>query len=606
MFRPEIRRDIWALILMAAGGLLLHLRIHPPAEDTLYWVPALFGATNILIVPFLFNSVRGVVWAYAFTLLTVSVGIFTMSWYSVAEWNGPVTLLGVVLKSTLADSLILAARIPIAHNILLFHQRASDQADERRLRGEPSPDLPVLPAATPRDRRAEVIASRTMGRAQRTALAAVLSLLALALVALSIAIGTQSYPRLAEHMGASGAALLVAGRGAGMAAAMLLMLQFVLSARIRLLDRVFGLDRLLVAHRYAGIVAAVLVTAHPVLLAAGGRPEAPTPAYDIGEKLGFAAAILVYLVVVTSLWRGLMRMPYEAWRRTHWVAFAVVGVVSIHSLAIGSDVATGWARWFWIGCIAAYGLLFVWVKLIRPAISHARRWVVEEVQQLTHDTWHLTLSPRDGRPLRQIPGQFAFLTLHRERGPVEQHPFTISTAPTSDGRIGFTIKQSGDFTNTIGETRPGETVTVEGPFGLFSHLVRCRDDRPLVMIAGGVGITPMLSMLRFMAAHSDPRRIVLIWGNKTEADIIARDEVDRLAVRLPGLEVHHVLSEQDDFDGERGFITRELLGRLLSAEDLAGEVLLCGPVAMMTLVTGSLRTLGVPRARIRTERFSFG
>jgi len=605
MFRPEIRRDIWALILMAAGGLLLHLRIHPPAEDTLYWVPALFGATNILIVPFLFNSVRGVVWAYAFTLLTVSVGIFTMSWYSVAEWTGPVTLLGVVLKATLADSLILAARIPIAHNILLFYQRASDRAERRPRRGEHSADRPVLLGATPGDGRAELIPSQPMGRAHRTALATVLSLLALAFVAVSIAIGTQGYPRLAGHMGASGAALLVAGRGAGMAAAMLLMLQFVLSARIRLLDRVFGLDRLLVAHKYAGVIAAVLATAHPVLLAAGGRPEAPTPAYDIGEKLGFAAAILLYLVVVTSLWRALMRMPYESWRRTHWVAFAIVGVVSIHSLAIGSDVTTGWARWFWIGCIAAYAVLFIWAKLIRPPLVRARRWVVEGVQQLTHDTWHLTLSPRDGRPLCQVPGQFCFLTLHRESGPAQQHPFTISTSPTSDGRIGFTIKESGDFTNTIGETRPGDMATIEGPFGLFSHLARCRDGRPLVMIAGGVGITPMLSMLRFMAANSDPRRIVLIWGNKTEADIIARNEFERLAERLPGLVVHHVLSEQDDFDGERGLINAELLGRLLGEEDLAGDIFICGPIPMMTRITSSLRALGVASSRIHTERFSF-
>lgn len=449
------------------------------------------------------------------------------------------------------------------------------------------------------------IAPDAMGRAQRTALATVLVLLALAFIALSVAIGTQGYPRLSEHMGASGAALLVAGRGAGMAAAMLLMLQFVLSARIRLLDRVFGLDRLLVAHKYAGVIAAVLATAHPVLLAAGGRPEAPTPAYDIGEKLGFAAAILVYLVVVTSLWRALMRMPYEAWRRTHWVAFAIVGVVSIHSLAIGSDVATGWPRWFWIGCIAAYAVLFIWAKLIRPTLVRTRRWVVEDVGRVSHDTWNLVLAPPDARTLGHLPGQFTFLTLHREGGRVEQHPFTISTPPTADGRIGITIKESGDFTDTIGETRPGDTATIEGPFGLFSHLVRCHDDGPIVMFAGGVGITPMLSMLRFMAAHSDPRRIVLIWGNKTEADILFRDEFERLTERLPGLVVHHVLSEQDDFDGERGLISAELLGRLLSARDLEGHIFICGPIAMMTLVTSSLRALKVPPARIHTERFSF-
>lgn len=447
------------------------------------------------------------------------------------------------------------------------------------------------------------VASHLIGRGQRATLAAVLSLAALALVALSVAIGMQGYSRLAEHMGASGAALLVAARFTGMAAAMLLMLQFALSARIRLLDRIFGLDRLLRAHRHVGATAGALAVAHPALLVAAG--DSPNPFGDAGRTLGSVAIVLIVLVIMTSIWRGLLRLPYEMWRRGHYAAFAIVAVVGAHSLMLGSDLVTGWARWFWIGCLAAYVLLFVWVKLVRPAIIRARRWNVDDVQQVTYDTWHLTLSPRDGRLLRQMPGQFAFLTLHRQRGPVEQHPFTISTPPTSDGRIGFTIKRSGDFTNTIGETRPGDTATVEGPFGLFSHLARCPDVDPLVMIAGGVGITPMLSMLRWMAAHSDRRRIVLIWGNKTEADIPFRDEFEQFAERLPGLVIHHVLSEQDDFAGERGFITRELLGRLLPADALAGHAFVCGPAPMMKPVTGSLRALGVSRARIHTERFSF-
>lgn len=447
------------------------------------------------------------------------------------------------------------------------------------------------------------VAPHLIGRGQRATLAAVLVLLALVLVGLSVAIGMQGYPRLAEHMGASGAAVLVAGRGAGMAAAMLLMLQFALSARIRLLDRIFGLDRLLRAHRYVGATAGVLAVAHPALLVAAG--DSPSPFGDPGRTLGSVAIVLIVLVIMTSIWRGLLRLPYEIWRRGHYAAFAIVAVVGAHSLMLGSDLVTGWARWFWIGCLAAYVLLFMWATLIRPAIIRARRWVVDDVQQITHDTWHLTLSPPDGRPLRQMPGQFAFLTLHRPRGPVEQHPFTISTPPAPDGRIGFTIKQSGDFTSTIGETKSGDTATVEGPFGLFSHLARCPDVDPLIMIAGGVGITPMLSMLRCMAADRDARRIVLIWGNRTEADILFRDEFEQFTERLPGLVVHHVLSEQDNLDGERGFITAEVLGRLLSAEDLAGDILICGPVPMMMLVARDLRALGVASSAIHTERFSF-
>jgi len=118
MFRKEVRMPILGLFLLSLGGLLLHLRLHPPAEEASHWIPVVFGVLTVLVLPILFNSPRTVALAYLLNAVAVVVGTVTMAWYSIEHWEGPVTWDAIVLKSTLADILILAAKLPIAHAIL--------------------------------------------------------------------------------------------------------------------------------------------------------------------------------------------------------------------------------------------------------------------------------------------------------------------------------------------------------------------------------------------------------------------------------------------------------------------------------------------------------
>ena len=109
---------IAGLVLISLGGLLLHLRLHLPADDASNWIPVVFGVLSVAALPFLFNSPRTVALAYLLNAVSVAVGIVAMAWYSIEHWQGPVTWDAVVLKSTLADILILLAKLPIAQVIL--------------------------------------------------------------------------------------------------------------------------------------------------------------------------------------------------------------------------------------------------------------------------------------------------------------------------------------------------------------------------------------------------------------------------------------------------------------------------------------------------------
>ncbi|HUV38654.1 MAG TPA: FAD-binding oxidoreductase, partial [Planctomycetota bacterium] len=204
------------------------------------------------------------------------------------------------------------------------------------------------------------------------------------------------------------------------------------------------------------------------------------------------------------------------------------------------------------------------------------------------------------KPIAHAPGQFVFLTLRRKGRKSEEHPFTISSSPAADGAFTVTVKKSGVFTNTIDRTAAGDGALVEGPFGRFSYVHT--DAQEFLFIAGGVGITPIMSMLRTLRDTGDARPAVLIFANKTGRDILFRDELSKLPANV---QVVHVLSQApDDWRGPTGYVTAEVLTEHAGAMLKSAEVYLCGPPPMMDAVTVSLRSLGVPNRRIHTERFA--
>jgi hypothetical protein len=117
MFNKKIGLPVTSFFLIALGGLLLHLRIHPPSKDPVNWFPIVFGIVSAFVLPFLFNRADTVLWAYWFNVVAVVAGTMGMIHYSAKTWQGPVTFQTLVLQSTLADILILCARLPLAHVI---------------------------------------------------------------------------------------------------------------------------------------------------------------------------------------------------------------------------------------------------------------------------------------------------------------------------------------------------------------------------------------------------------------------------------------------------------------------------------------------------------
>jgi ferredoxin-NADP reductase len=218
--------------------------------------------------------------------------------------------------------------------------------------------------------------------------------------------------------------------------------------------------------------------------------------------------------------------------------------------------------------------------------------------------WTLTLKAHEKRRFQFAPGQFQFLRVHSARVPAEEHPFSIASSPTQSGQITLTIKESGDFTAGIGRVCPGDRATVHGPFGRFSHTLHPGEEG-LVFVAAGVGITPFMSMLRYMRDCRESRSVLLVYASRSPADVIFGDELKAIeASDFPRLKVIHVLSTAPpSWVGETGRLDADRLARLCGGVD--GQAFyLCCPPPMTAPLIGGLRRMGVSPRRIHTDQFS--
>lgn len=387
----------------------------------------------------------------------------------------------------------------------------------------------------------------------------------------------------------------------------MLALQFVTMARLRHIAPFFGSDAVLLFHRKMGILALLFVVAHPIVLLVAEpsyleyldvRVNAPRTIFLALAMLGLA------LLVVVPLFREKLRLSYEWFRLSHAVFAAGVLVVGlVHGLQVGHYVSGLAAQLSWLLiALAALGSL-AYVRLVKPWLLRRRPYRVAEVREEHGDTWTLVLRPEGHDGIRFVGGQFAWITLGRSPLSLQQHPFSIASSARAADRYEITIKALGDFTGTIEDVKPGARVFLDGPYGSFTLGSQPMDGA--VFIMGGIGITPAMSILRTCRDAGDQRPMVLVYANRAWEEVAFKEELEALERELD-LRVVHVLEDSPEgWEGERGFITEELLDRHLPRDGRDYHYFVCGPPKMMDLVEKALSARGVPIWNRSVERFSF-
>jgi len=394
--------------------------------------------------------------------------------------------------------------------------------------------------------------------------------------------------------------------GLGYGALALAALQFALTGRMRWLTHPFGADIVYYFHRYLSWGAVAAMLAHFGILYIWYQPALGelNPLEARWELTSGRVALFCFVaLIVTSEFRKLLRLHYEWWRYLH-LALAIVGFAAAvaHILGVGSYTATWDKRALWLGVTVGWIGLLIWSRLGVPWLQRRNPWRVVRNTPHRGGVHTLELEP-EGQALRfWKPGQFAWLSIGRSPFSLKEHPFTISTAPEHGPNLSFSIKPLGDDTAELVKTPVGARAYVHGPYGAFS-IDRDEDAEGFVMIAGGVGITPIKSNLNAMQARGDPRPVVLFYANSDWDSVTFRDELDRMQEDLNLTVVHVIEDPPDDWEGESGYLDGEILARHLPDASRDWPHLLCGPTPMTEAATKALRERGVPAHLISNEVF---
>jgi len=409
---------------------------------------------------------------------------------------------------------------------------------------------------------------------------------------------------LSENLGTL---LTSLGRLTALLGTYLVLVQVLLLARLPWIERRIGFDRLTVWHRRNGKVAVSLVVAHVPLIVTG---YAMTVHISIGAQIrelfsGYPGMVtatigtaLLIAVVLSSLTIARRRLPYEAWYLVHLSVYGAILLAYFHQIPTGNEfIGHTSQRDYWYALyVVTIGLLLAF-RVGAPALRYRRyRLRVSDVRRESPDVVSIYIEGRGLQRLNARGGQF-FLWRFLSRGRWWQaHPFSLS-APPGGRSLRITVKDVGNFSARLAELRPGTAVIAEGPFGTFTP--ELSGERPVALIAGGIGITPMRAMLDELLRRG--HALTVIHRVLHERDLVLSGELCQLT-SAHGATVVNVVGDHEGQDGTRLLSSEHL--RELVPDIAERDVYLCGPLEMMRHVRSSLLSAGTPPGRIHSERFA--
>jgi predicted ferric reductase len=383
--------------------------------------------------------------------------------------------------------------------------------------------------------------------------------------------------------------------GLALAGYAMLLVQFLLTGRFRLIGGRIGIDVVMRLHQLAARVLTVMIVLHPFL-------------YGVARAWTDPAAY------VEGVWRLFSMAPFATGVAAWALLLAlVVAVLALdHALRVGGFSGAPGLRLLWLILTALAVLALVHVYVFRPFTQLRHPWRVAAVRRLGPARWLVSLETAeksesvDGH-FAFHAGQFVWLKIGASPFVIHENPFSIVSAPGA-ARVEFLIREAGDFTSNVGALELGTRAWIDGPYGAFTLAAASASARHIVLLAGGVGLAPCLAMLREAAARGDDRAFHLVYGNRTEAQVVLRDEIDALA-RCLNLKIDYILSEPPpDWTGRHGQLDEATLSPLLSAGEAGADetaYFLCGPPPMVGAAERALAVLGVPPSRIVAERFDY-
>jgi predicted ferric reductase len=394
------------------------------------------------------------------------------------------------------------------------------------------------------------------------------------------------------------------GQVSGLIAALAALGGLVLTARPRFLERRYGHDQLLAAHRWFGITTAFALALHAITdtwawgASTGGSFISGLVDLVANEAWMVSALMATILVLTVSLssWRRIRQfIPYETWYFIHLTGYLAVVLGFGHQLTIGTDIAGDrLALVWWWGLAILTAAIVIWSRVGDLVRSLTRSFYVAAISREANGIGSIHVTGPGLRHLRVAGGQFFNVRALTWDLWWQAHPFSISAAPTSAG-LRFTVKELGDDSACLLRMRPGTRLILEGPYGVFT--ADRAEGAPVVLVAGGVGVAPIRAVLEDCSPQQRPIVIVRV---RDESDVAHRIELERLVAARNG-SLHVLTGPRQWFTRHDPFHPDTL--RAWIPDVAQRHVFMCGPASLESAVMKGMRKAGVPTDHIHHERF---
>ena len=404
-----------------------------------------------------------------------------------------------------------------------------------------------------------------------------------------------------------GSTLIALGRLKGLLAVYFIFIQFVLRGRIMPLERIFGYETLNALHKKNGYVVFIFLLLHPLLITTGYSLSGKIDIFaqfiqliTIFENvwLAFIGWIMFMVIILSSIYIVRKRLKYELWYYVHFATYIAVILSWFHQLSVGTDFLVN--RWFEYYWYVLYGGVFasvIYSRFIKILLLfHKHRFYVDKIEKETSDSVSVYIKGRSLSSFIFEPGQFLFARFFTKEFGMESHPFSFSSVPNAD-YFRLTVKNEGDFTAKLPLIKPGTKILIDGPHGAFTE--RFMEKDKIVYIAGGVGITPIRSLVEGINQRKEQ---ILFYSNKTSNEIIFQKELTDLS-RKHNFPIYNVISREESYAGIKGRINVELIRKYVN--NLSDyDFYICGPVPMAKSIISELRSAGISSSQIHFEEFA--
>lgn len=381
-----------------------------------------------------------------------------------------------------------------------------------------------------------------------------------------------------------------------------LTLNFILSIKSRSMEKIIGgLDDQYKLHSRFGKLALAIIIFH--ILNGMFRAFAGTetlkmylvPGTNVEYNYGIIAFWMLVLLIILTI---SVNLPYHIWKFTHRLIIIPFILAAIHGYMSSYSNFTTPVTSFYIVVLTIIGITaFIYVEFIFTRFGPVTKYRVKSVQQIGNIV-ELFVEPV-AQKIRYTAGQYIFLSFIKNKEITsELHPFAISTAPDEPERI--TAKIVGNYTETLMKAKEGDLLKLVGPFGEF-YSDNFPERKVQAWVAGGIGVTPFLSMLRaeVQKDNSEQKTIYFFYCTKNESEAIYAKEIMEFAKK--GKHIRVILHCSD----VEGFVNAEFLKKELGSDFKDALFMVCGPTLMMTSIQKGLVKDGKKKNDIFFENFSF-